>query len=124
MRVLHVCVVFAAFTSIAAIATAHVVDDATTPSPAAVLSQPTPAARRPVRMKHVSDVRKETESGHVHVTMPPLVFAPVDRTDPWTGRVLSAERTYYAPLDTTDPWSGRSIALSTHASVDATDPWK
>jgi hypothetical protein len=124
MRVFHVGVVFAAFTSIAAVATAHVMDDSAPASPNAFVAQPTPAARRPARVKRSLDVRKETAEGHVHVALLPLDIAPLDRTDPWTGRVFPAERTSYAALDTTDPWTGRPIALSTHASVDATDPWK
>lgn len=122
MRASRVCLGFVIFTSAAAIANARVLDEHAT-SPKAAVSQPTPLVRRPARTKLALDTTRELE-GHVHIVIAPLVVAPADRNDPWSGGPMAVDRSFFAPLDTTDPWNGRRIALRSNAQIDATDPWK
>jgi hypothetical protein len=123
MRLRTVAIVAATFSFLTTFANAHVVDDdaaARAFAPAA----PRAVTRQPPRVKHAVDKRiPDGPDHHVHVLIPPLVVAPPDRTDPWTGRPLENVRTY-APLDTTDPWTGERIALRPAAPVDTTDPWR
>ncbi len=123
MHLLRTVAVASTFLSLAAVASARIDGDRATATPRAFASQPTPIARPARRVVHPCDVRVETETGHVHVALPPLAVAAPDRSDPWSGAALETTR-WYAPLDTTDPWTGERIALRTPASVDARDPWR